>query len=145
MTGVLHYDATILYGQIAVHDPDEPDAAERWTDADVARGYVWRPGHVDFGVPDCDGECRIEVGLFDDADGNPADAERGIEVPFEVGEGGVAVSTIIETVPVAVPPGAHVLRFTLLPHVDGAGDGAWRIVIAFERSGGERRRGMADD
>ena len=41
------YDETILYGQIAVHDPREPEGCEDWTEADVGRARVcWTTNRV---------------------------------------------------------------------------------------------------
>jgi len=107
------FDLTVLYGQIFVSRPGE-GGYPLWTQAHVDQGFAWRAVCVAFGIPDHDGECRIEIGR-----GEPPplaeDCRRAIEVPYLVPPTGVEVGGLAGWRIVAMPPGPHQLRFELMP------------------------------
>lgn len=116
------FDLTVLYAQIFVSRPTE-GGYPLWTDAHVAQGFAWREICVAFGIPDHDGECRIEVSR-----GTPPplaeDCLRAIEVPFLVPPTGVEVGGLAGWRIIGVPAGPHQIRFDLRP---GGADLAYRI------------------
>ena len=107
------FDLTVLYTQIFVSRPGR-GGYPLWTDAHVAQGFAWREVCVAFGIPDHDGECRIEVAL-----GTPpplaGDCLRAIEVPFLVPPAGIEVGGLAGWRVVPVPAGPHQIRFDLRP------------------------------
>ena len=116
---LVSFDLAILYAQIFVSRP-AGGGYPLWTDAHVAQGFAWRDVCVAFGVPDHDGESRIDVSR-----GAPpplaADCLRAIEVPFLVPPSGVEVGGLAGWRIAAVPPGPHQLRFELRPGGPGRG------------------------
>jgi hypothetical protein len=113
------FDLTVLYGQIFVSRPGE-GGYPLWTQAHVDQGFAWREACVAFGIPDHDGDCRVEVGR-----GPPppleGDCLRAIEVPYLVPPGGVEVGGLAGQRVVAMPPGPHQIRFDLSPEAAGPG------------------------
>lgn len=122
MRSLESFDLAVLYAQVFVSRPGQ-GGYPLWTDAHVAQGFAWREPCVAFGIPDHDGECRIEVAL-----GAPpplaGDCLRAIEVPFLVPPAGVEVGGLAGWRVVPVPAGPHQLRFDLRP--GGAGR-AYRV------------------
>ena len=104
---------TIMYTQVTVATPGAETALD-WTDDHVAQGFSWTPGYVSFGVPDHDGTCVIEVEDARRANVSP-DALWAVRVPFAVGVEPLAIGTLFDERPVAVPSGRHGLVFQAFP------------------------------
>lgn len=128
------HEIQILYSQFSVHT-QEVDAFPDWTDAHVAQGVAWRPGHASFGVPDHDGKCLLDIAMTDRAPVAGPGTERLLGVPFDVGiRGRAAVSTILETLDLDIPAGAYQLWFELREEPELTARGlAYRIVLRFQR------------
>ncbi len=57
------FPVVINYTQVLVRSGEEAPAGLLWTDAHVDQGFAWSEGLVSFGVPDHDGNARMEVEL----------------------------------------------------------------------------------
>lgn len=120
------FRVTIDYGQVLVCTQDRAAAGLLWTDDHVAQGFAWSPGHVAFGVPDHDGECRIQVELGQGVVLDPL-ALWAVQVPFMV-DAPVQVGALFEPRSVAVPRGNWQLGFQALP---GSGGDAYVLRLTF--------------
>lgn len=116
------FPVTIEYTQVLVYTESHAAPGLLWTDDHVAQGFAWSDGIVSFGVPDHDGESRIEVDL---AHGDVLDPQAlwAVQVPFVVTEP-VRIGTVFETRGVAVPIGHYNLTYQAL-----AGTGAYAYVL----------------
>lgn len=101
---------TILYGQVNVSRPEAPAQGLLWTDAHVAQGFAWSPGFVSFGVPDHDGDVRVEV-LLAESFVPEATTLWAVQTPFAVGLSPLSVGTVGAEHPVALPAGNYNLVF----------------------------------
>ena len=114
------FDASIDYGQIIVHREHLPRPGLLWTDQHVAQGFAWSDGIVAFGVPDCDGMCRIEVDVAPQHAFHSSDATLwAIAVPFDATEPGLQIGPVVRTRPFTIAPGRYQLTFEALPRGDG--------------------------
>ena len=130
------FDLCVLYSQIGIYAVDPPCAFD-WTDEHVAQGFVWREDVVWFGVPDHDGDCRIDVAVGTPNDETHGRAVRIIKVPFRADRPTIEVGTVMEGVPISVPAGGYQLWFMLLePDDAGAEDEeiGFDVVIRLEPS-----------
>ncbi|PYF07470.1 competence protein J (ComJ) [Rhodobacter viridis] len=100
---------TVDYTQILVYGISHPSPSLLWTDEHVAQGFAWSEGLVSFGVPDHDGQCRLQV-VEEDSPGPDPAALWAVQVPFAVNEP-LAIGSVFETREVQVPLGPHALVF----------------------------------
>lgn len=123
------FPVVVEYAQVLVRAESRAASGLLWTDTHVAQGFAWSDGLVSFGVPDHDGESRIEVALA--AHGVPdPQALWAVQVPFHV-TGPLQVGTLFETRPVAVPNGHYNLVYEAFP---GRNDYAYTLRLTFSQS-----------
>lgn len=101
---------TVLYAQVIVFRPDAPTYGLFWTEAHVAQGFAWSDGFVSFGLPDHDGEVRLEVVLAETFRPDPATL-WAVQTPFTVGLQPLSVGTIGIEQAVSLPAGTYNLVF----------------------------------
>ena len=123
------FPITIEYTQVLVQTENHAPAGLLWTDDHVAQGFAWSDGLVSFGVPDHDGQSRMEVELAPAASLD-AQALWAVQVPFHV-TGPVQIGTLFETHRVAIPAGNYDLVYEALP---GKGDYAYTLRLTFSPS-----------
>lgn len=123
------FPVMIDYAQVLVQTADQAAAGLLWTDDHVAQGFAWSRGHVSFGVPDHDGECRIEVDL---ADGDVLDPHAlwAVQTPFSV-TGPVEIGALFDMHSVALPNGSYNLTYQAFP---GTGNYAYVLRLTFSHS-----------
>ncbi len=123
------FPVTIDYAQVLVQTEGRAAQGLLWTDDHVAQGFAWSQGHVSFGVPDHDGECRIEVDL---AQGDALDPHAlwAVQTPFLV-TGPVQIGAIFDLRSVAIPIGNYTLTYQALT---GDGDYTYVLRLTFSRS-----------
>jgi len=122
------FPVVINYTQVLVRSGEEAPAGLLWTDAHVDQGFAWSEGLVSFGVPDHDGNARMEVELVaPDAPLPDPGALWAVQVPFEVA-GPVEIGSILELRNIAVPAGRYDLVFQAF---EGAGDDAYVLRVTF--------------
>lgn len=108
----------IDHAQLVVQAGDHPAPGLLWTRDHVAQGFAWSERLVSFGVPDHDGDARIQVELSATAKLDPQ-ALWAVQVPFRV-TGPLRIGTIFDTTPVAVPNGSYIVTYQGLPGPPGA-------------------------
>ena len=123
------FPVTIEYAQVLVYTESHAAPGLLWTDDHVAQGFAWSGGIVAFGVPDHDGESRIEVDLAED-DVLDSRALWAVQTPFVVTEP-VQVGTVFDMHIVEVPIGRYNLTYQALP---GAGACAYVLRLTFSPS-----------
>ena len=104
----------VSYSQFAVFCPELNEPFSEWTDEDVEKGFVWRPGSVSFRTTLEAGEHVIRIY---GAEGSPASHRlaSSISVPFIVPESGlVELGSISDTQVISVEPGSYRLTFELI-------------------------------
>lgn len=123
------FSVAIPYGQVLVQAEGQAAAGLLWTDEHVAQGFAWSDALVSFGVPDHDGESRIEVEL---ASGEAPDPQTlwAVQVPFHV-TGSLQIGTVFEARGVTVPAGSYNLIHQAFP---GGRDHAYLLRLTFSRS-----------
>lgn len=123
------FPVTIDYTQVLVQTEDRAAHGLLWTDDHVAQGFAWSQGHVSFGVPDHDGECRIEVDL---GHGDALDPHTlwAVQTPFFV-TGPVQIGAVFDLHSVAIPIGNYTLTYQALP---GDGDYAYVLRLTFSQT-----------
>lgn len=124
------FPVTIDYGQVLVCTEGRAGVGLLWTDDHVAQGFAWSPGHVCFGVPDHDGECRIQVALMQQGAELDAHALWAVQVPFLADEP-VQIGSLFDLRSVALPNGPYQLTCQALP---GADNEAYVLQLTFLRS-----------
>lgn len=120
------FPLVINYTQVLVQTESHAAAGLLWTDEHVAQGFAWSDGLVSFGVPDHDGQSRIEVEVSRDAAFDPR-ALWAVQVPFLV-TGRLQIGTVFDTRSVAVPNGSYDLVYQAFP---GEGDHAYTLRLTF--------------
>lgn len=128
MTRLASLPVTILYGQLGVFSPGSARPGRLWTDDHVAQGFAWSPGAVSFGIPDHDGDCRLEITEAPRV-AVPDDALWSVKVPFTVSGGGVHIGSIVSQTEIALPEGPYDLVFTARPAPDP--DQGYRLALDF--------------
>ena len=123
------FPATILYTQVLVQTENHVVAGLLWTDEHVAQGFAWSDGLVSFGVPDHDGECRIQVEVSHGAVPDPQ-ALWAVQVPFHV-TGPLQVGAIFDLRSVVVPNGSYNLTWQAF---SGGSDYAYTLRLIFSQS-----------
>ena len=123
------FPLVIDYTQVLVHAENHAAPGLLWTDEHVAQGFAWSEGYVSFGVPDHDGECRIQVEVTQDAALDPQ-ALWAVQVPFHA-VGPLRIGTVFDTCRVMVPDGSYNLIHQALP---GTNDYAYVLRLLFSRS-----------
>ena len=108
---------SIDHGQVVVHGEGEPGAGLLWTDEHVAQGFAWSEKLLTLGVPDHDGECRIQVELVPEATVS-AQALWAVQMPLEVTQP-LHVGALFERHRVGVPNGRYALLYQALPGTQG--------------------------
>lgn len=101
------FPVTIDYTQLVVEAGDHPAPGLLWTQDHVAQGFAWSEQLVSFGVPDHDGDARIQVELSATATLDPQ-ALWAVQVPFRV-TGPLRIGNIFNPTPVAVPRGNYIV------------------------------------
>ena len=86
--------ADVSYSQISLFRNEE-HLFNGWTDEHVAQGFAYRKGHVSFGVPDHDGQVKIEFRIEPSYELKPQ-VLRAIQVPFSVDANHVVIATIFQ-------------------------------------------------
>ncbi len=107
------FPLSIDYAQVLVFTASHPRPGLLWTDDHVAQGFAWSEGVVSFGVPDHDGECRLQVELADAAAIEP-DAISAVQVPFTIGET-IKLGSVFELREAELPHGRYALAFQIVP------------------------------
>lgn len=123
------FTVTIDHAQLLVEAQSQAGSGLVWTDDHVAQGFVWSPGCVAFGVPDHDGQCRIEVDLSRGEVLAPQ-ALWAVRVPFVVEER-VQVGTLFDAHGIEVPSGSYNLTCQAWL---GTGDCAYVVRLTFSPS-----------
>lgn len=123
------FPITIEYAQVVVQTEGHGAAGLLWTDAHVAQGFAWSDGLVSFGVPDHDGQSRIEVELAPAGAFDPQSL-WAVQVPFDV-DGPLQVGTLFDTRRVVVPNGRYDLVYQAFP---GTNDHAYTLRLTFSHS-----------
>jgi competence protein J (ComJ) len=112
----ISFPLEVSYSQIVVFDSSLEKPFNDWTDEHVQQGFAWRPGSVSFGALEGDGSYAIEL-VTEVAEVLPQ-AERVIQVPFEVSPGGsIEIASIPDSRLVSIPPGVYQLRFECCPEL----------------------------
>lgn len=107
------FPITIDYAQVLVFTASHPRPGLLWTDAHVAQGFAWAEGVVSFGVPDHDGECRLQVEIADTVAVEP-EAISAVQVPFVIAET-IRLGSVFTLREADLPPGRYALVFQILP------------------------------
>lgn len=102
---------TILYSQISIYDDPAPDFP-KWTEEHVAQGFAWRPGHVSFGVPDHNGQCRVIIKTADKFDELKDKDFRVIRVPIEL-TSSAWLATVIDEHAIPLETGTYAIEYRL--------------------------------
>lgn len=123
------FPATVLYAQVLVQTENHRVAGLLWTDEHVAQGFAWSDGLVSFGVPDHDGESRIQVEVSRGAVPDPQ-ALWAVQVPFHV-TSPLQVGAIFDPHSVIVPNGSYNLIWQAF---SGGGDYAYTLRLTFSQS-----------
>lgn len=113
MTILADFPLTIDYSQVLVFTASHPRPGLLWTDQHVAQGFAWSEGLVSFGVPDHDGECRLQLEVAD-AIAVAADAISAVQVPFTIAET-IKLGSVFELREADLPLGACNLGFQIIP------------------------------
>lgn len=124
----------IDHAQLVVQAGDHPAPGLLWTRDHVAQGFAWSERLVSFGVPDHDGEARIQVELSATATLDPQ-ALWAVQVPFRV-TGPLQIGTVLDTRRVAVPAGDYFVTCQGLP--GQAGGYVLRLTFSSEDTPGFR-------
>jgi Competence protein J (ComJ) len=108
------FNLYISYSQIAVFNAGMSNPFNDWTDQHVQQGFAWRPGSVSFRTIKSEGVHSVEVFTLDEnLTDEYEEAERVIAVPFNVGESGVEVASISDSVKINIPKGEYSLQVVL--------------------------------
>lgn len=113
MTMIDSFDVFVSYTQILVHLAGHQTPGLLWTDDHVAQGFAWSQGIASFGVPDHDGEVRLNIRQVAAVAVQDA-AIWAVQVPFAVTEP-LMIGTVFDMRPVTVPNGVYALVFEALP------------------------------
>lgn len=109
--GSVRFKVGVIYGQVAVFDPNIDRPFNDWTPEHVAQGFAWRPGSVSFKTLYESGVLLVETRQTREIKLSP-NAERSIVVPFDVGGSGlVEIGSIDRGERVQVPAGRYALLF----------------------------------
>lgn len=130
------FPVTIDYAQVLVQTESHAAPGLLWTDDHVAQGFAWSQGQVAFGVPDHDGECRIEVDLAQHGESPAPQALWAVQVPFAV-TGPVKVGAVFDMHSVAVPNGSYNLIYQAFPGTDSY---AYVLRLTFSHSDSQEFR-----
>ncbi|TYP70214.1 competence protein ComJ [Paenibacillus methanolicus] len=132
-------ELTISYSQLTVYNQETEHPFSDWTDAHIRQGFTWREGAVSFGAIG-DERSIIEVAVRKEAAPEPG-AIRAIVVPFETGEGGVIVSSILsEAYGYDVPQGSYELWCEIVPAPPEAAGNRTRYLFTFVPCGDPKAR-----
>lgn len=113
MTILADFPITIDYAQVLVFTASHPRPGLLWTDQHVAQGFAWSEGIVSFGVPDHDGECRLQLEVAETITVAP-DAISAVQVPFTIAED-IKLGSVFELREAELPLGTYELAFQILP------------------------------
>ena len=128
------FPLVIDHAQVVIHAEDHAAPGLLWTSDHVAQGFAWSARFLSFGVPDHDGESRIQVRLSDRAALEPQ-ALWAVQVPFRV-TGPLQIGTVLDTRRVAVPAGDYIVTCQGLP--GQAGGYVLRLTFSSEDTPGFR-------
>lgn len=110
----------ISYSQVALFDSALDQPFNFWTDRHIAQGFAWRPGSVSFATIAEAGKHVVEVIAHPEAWPEVTEADRIIQVPFEVpAKGIVEVASISDAKAIRLPHGRYALLFEYLQRPDG--------------------------
>ncbi|WP_047154055.1 competence protein ComJ [Aneurinibacillus tyrosinisolvens] len=139
-------ELTISYSQIAIFNKGMDTPFSDWKDEHVKQGFAWREGTVSFGTL-ADDTCEIEVSLNDEVNASEQ-AVRSIVVPFQVGEKGVTVSSILsKQYDFDIPHGIYELLFEAVPLEPPSANGMFKVryVFRFTPSAAPKQRVIKHD
>ena len=111
------FPVMIDYAQVLVQMENPSASGLVWTDEHVAQGFAWSQEHVAFGVPDHDGECRLQVELGEHGALDPQTL-WAVQVPFLV-TGPVQIGSVFDLHSIALPAGSYALTYQALQGTDG--------------------------
>lgn len=102
----------VSYSQVTVFDSSLERPFSFWTEKHVSQGFAWRPGSASFRTIEESGLHSMEIIVSNDDPEISADAQRVIEVPFEIPSSGeIEVAGISDNRALSLPPGTYALRF----------------------------------
>jgi hypothetical protein len=95
---------------IGVFVDTEDNALNDWTMEHVQQGFTWRKRSVSFGTVRDSGEIEVTLEITTEPQLHP-DAQRIIQVPFEIDSDKIAVSEAVNFFEFNVPEGKYKLLF----------------------------------
>jgi hypothetical protein len=108
----VEFPILVSYSQVTVFDHSLERPFNQWTDKHVAQGFSWRPGSAAFRTIAESGRHLVTVAVDVTENGQPSDAVRIIDVPFEVpADGAVEIGSISDSSLLEIPTGIYRLRF----------------------------------
>lgn len=117
------FGLAISHGQISIFDIAHPDFPS-WDGEHVAQGFAWRPGHVSFGLPDCEtATVELTTGVF--ASSNMTG--RLIKVPLANTSGRIVIASVLAEREAYLHPGLYQLEFGILDECASAP----RVCVSF--------------
>lgn len=125
---------TVLYSQISVFSNGTPEF-NAWEDAHVAQGMSWREGHVSFGVPEHEGPCLLEWGMYTTDSIKVSTAERVLTAPLVVETSGCGIATVLDEIETDIAGGGYQIWFAATPlEKTGAEKPDLFVQICFEKT-----------
>lgn len=117
----------VSYSQVSVFDGSLKEPFNLWTEKHVSQGFSWRPGSASFRTIEESGLHSLEIAAISNDVEISSDAQRVIEVPFEVpSSGNIEIASISDSRHLILPPGHYALRFECSSH-----DGRNKIKFLF--------------
>jgi hypothetical protein len=113
------FKTDIYYSQLSVFQNGLENPFNDWNDTHINQGFSWRDGSVSFGTLSDDEECEITVRVTESLAIDTDDVIRAILVPFYIGNNGIEVGSVMETIVIDIEEGNYGLLFTVKRTVNG--------------------------
>lgn len=121
------FESDIFYSQLAVFQYGLENPFNDWNDTHINQGFAWRKGSVSFGTLSDDEECKITVRVTDKKEVDN-DVIRAIVVPFQIGDKGIEIGSVMEAIAIDIEEGIYELLFTIERLENGLGHYSFNLI-----------------